>query len=172
MANNYLQFSESLPIQDDREEAWLRHQLADVLLTKSNTIFEEAEEDQIALEESFEVMPRFLAELPADVREDDSSLGFCWSIVSSPGAARGLWIYSEEAGNANHAALLIQKFLQHFDPAGWWTLTWGATCDQPRCGEFSGGAILVTASEIHGMDADRWIQEQANSLALTFEERR
>ncbi len=172
MANNYLQFSEVLQIQDDREEAWLRHQLTDVLLTNSNTIFEEAEGDQIPADESYELVPRFLAEAIVADEDVDASLSFEWEFQTSDGGGRILWIHADLQGTPAHAAFLVQDFLKQFDPASWWTLTWALICDQPRCGEFSGGALLVTAAEIQSVEAESWVYERAMSLALTAEKRR
>jgi len=174
MANNYQQFSEMLDLRSEEEENWLRAQLAEVFLLEDNTILspEDSHSDTGCS------LPRFLAEAalsdPHTNPEDNCDAGFehGFEAPKEQGDGRGLWIYAEESGNPDNAGLLVQKFLQRFDPTGWWTLTWAATCSKPRCGEFSGGALLVTAKEILFADAGSWLEERQTALPLSPKQRR
>lgn len=60
----------------------------------------------------------------------------------------GFWLYSEEGGDIDHVALLVQEFLKRFRPNHWFGLTWADTCSKPRIGEFDGGYLFVTHDTI------------------------
>lgn len=77
---------------------------------------------------------------------------------------RHLWVYAEECGSPQNVAWLIQKFLKRFCPKKHWIMTWACTCSKPRVGEFSGGAILVTANAIRWFDPGGTAIEAAKKL--------
>ena len=147
MANHYVQFSEALNHLTEAEHAWCAtrlHHLETVLPT-----FDEEGEDEN--EQSCQ---------PEDERYLESAqLGFEWKIQSEANG-QSLWLHAEEDGNAEHAALFAQEFLIRFRPENYFSLTWAATCSKPRIGEFSGGAVFVTATEIHWNGAFSWLTEK------------
>ncbi|MGA2258340.1 MAG: hypothetical protein ABSG53_27055, partial [Thermoguttaceae bacterium] len=55
---------------------------------------------------------------------------------------------------------LVHKFLKRFRPDQCWSLTYANTCSKFRVGEFSGGAVFVTANEIKCQNADDFVQLQ------------
>src|SRR6185295_8666734 len=66
----------------------------------------------------------------------------------------------EDNGNIDQVCHIVQKFLKQFRPNEYWTLTFAATCSKPRAGEFSGGAVFVTAEAIHWDHAAAFIERE------------
>ncbi len=155
MADNYLEFSEVLPQLTEAEIAWLRYQLQPVVMVNDQehllgSLPVEIDENQATWRG-----PRFLRDCD-DVTGwgDEIEFAYEFSIDErDSGWGHHLWLYSEEYGNIDQVALLVQKFLQQFRPIDCWTLTYAATCSKPRVAEFGGGAVIVTASDIHWEDA-------------------
>ena len=118
-------------------------------------------------------MPRFQAEALQRGVTDCSLdfLGFSWSIEKDDGRT-SLWIYAEESGDVEQVAYLAQLFLKRFAPDGWWTLTWANTCSRMQVGQFSGGAVLVTARETFFNDSIRWLESRQSELSLPASQRR
>jgi hypothetical protein len=143
MANNYLQFSETLDNLKPDEEKWLSEQLA----TDPDT-------DCLV----------FLADYEdRDPDDPDYGFGVCFE---GQGDTRSLWIYGEVYGDVERVAHLIQKFLKQLRPDQCWSLTYANTCSKLRVGEFGGGAVFVTADAIRWQNADDFIaQEQARFQA-------
>jgi hypothetical protein len=173
MANHYTQFSESLLINSPAEEQWLREQLAPVYLTESKQLFPTETSQLKESGETYEELPRFQAEaLQREVT--DCSLdfvGFSWEIQKDDGGTH-LWIYAQESGDVEQVAYFVQLFLKQFAPDGWWTLVWANTCSRPLIRQFSGGALLVTASEIFFADSTRWLETRQFELALPVRQQR
>lgn len=147
MANNYLQFSEAISQLTEEERTWcearLRH-LEEVLPAFDNDGQNEnsapcAPEDEPYLGRCY--------------------LGFQWSIDKERDGYC-LWMYAEESGDVEQVTLFAQEFLAKFRPYDYFTLTWAETCSKPRIGEFSGGAVFVTAKEMAWNGASSWIGER------------
>ena len=136
MADNYLQFSERLDLATSAEADWLRRQL---------------EEDPET------GRPHFLLDFP-DPEEADSC-GFEYEFDEDP-EDRHLWIYAVESGTVEHVAHLVQTFLKRFRPGQCWSLTYATTCSQLRVSEFGGGAVFVTADEIHWQNAYDFVEQE------------
>ena len=143
MSNNYLQFSECLKIPSAEALAWTNSQL-----------------DTSGLEDE---PPRKYDWERDDPDLEEFSNGFSWSIEANPDGSSSLWIYAEEHGNLCDVASFVQAFLRRFLPNGVWTMTYSQTCSRLRVGEFSGGAIVVTAEEIESLDAGTWAVKMARS---------
>lgn len=148
MANNYLQFSEAISQLTEEERAWcearLRH-LKEVLPALDND-----GQDENSAPCAPEDEPYLGGEM---------CLGFQWSI-DKEGDGYCLWMYAEESGDVEHVVLFAQEFLARFRPHDYFTLTWAETCSKPRIGEFSGGAVFVTAEETAWNGAFSWIGEK------------
>jgi hypothetical protein len=140
MADNYLEFFESLDELTPAEFDWLRQQLAEDPLTEC---------------------PAFLADYE-DREPDDPARGFEYHFHGDP--AEALHLYAEENGDVGRTAHLVQKFLKAFRPEQAWSLTYAATCSKTRVGEFSGGAVFVTAEEITFHDAYDFIEDQQKAF--------
>lgn len=145
MADNYLQFSESLDSLTLEEAAWLREQLA---------------------EDPFANCPRFLLDF-ADREADDTDYGFQYDLHGDS-QDHHVWISAEERGDVERVAHLVQKFLRRFRPDQCWSLTYAATCSKLRIGEFGGGAMFVTTDDIRWNDSYDFVEEQRKA----FERRR
>ena len=173
MANHYTQFSESLKVKNSAEERWLREQLARVYLTESKKLFPEETPQLKESGETYEEMPRFQAEaLQRGVTNCSLDfVGFSWDIQKDDGGT-SLWIYAEESGDVEQVAYFVQLFLRKFALDGWWTLTWANTCSRMLVGQFSGGAVLVTARETYFNDSIRWLESKQSELSLPASQRR
>jgi hypothetical protein len=63
-------------------------------------------------------------------------LDFAYNFHDDPdkgGWRRHLWVYSEESGNPDNVAWLVQKFLKEFRPDQCWSLTWLSVRGFFRC---------------------------------------
>lgn len=148
MANHYLLFSEAINHLNEAERAWCVTRLHH-LETRLPTFDEEGrdEDDQPCAPDDEPYL------------NGAQSLGFQWQ-VTQDADGHSLWLYAEESGNAEHVALFAQEFLTRFRPHEYFTLTWAATCSKPRIGEFSGGAVFVTATEIIWNGVFSWLNER------------
>ena len=161
MADNYLQFSERLDNLTAEEAAWLEEQLQPIVAYGDREFSEDdpAKATLPASDPDF-TGPRFL--------RDDSDFDFSWDVLGFEFAffdedtpsARYLWLHADTYGNPEHVAWLIQKFLKRFRPDQCWSLTYANTCSKPRVGEFSGGAVFVTATEIKCQDAGDFVAQE------------
>ena len=148
MANNNVQWSEIIPQLTRAETTWV-----ETVLIAAQHYLDEDEADTVAI-------PQPLLDTLRDTQEL-----FEWKIET---ATEGplLWLYSEgEAGNTNTLASFVQEFLRKFRPTQDFALTWAAWCSKLRAGEFSGGALYVTAESIRHCDAEdiitRWRRERS-----------
>lgn len=173
MANHYTQFSQSVAIKNPAEEQWLREQLALVYLTASHKLFPEETPQLKESGEPYEEMPRFQAEALQRGVSDCSLdfVGFSWDIQQDERNS-SLWIYAQESGDVEQVAYFVQLFLKQFAPEGWWTLTWANSCSRMLVGQFSGGAVLVTARETHFNEGIRWLETRQLELSLPAGQRR
>ena len=162
MANNFLQFSEMLPNLAAEEAAWLEGQLETIVAFGDREFPENAPAIATMPNAPDFTGPRFLRDNPDfDCRFD--VLGFEFAFEDEEGS-RSLWLYADTRGNPEHVAWLVHKFLKRFRPDQCWSLTYAATCSKPRVGEFSGGAVFVTATEIKQQTADDFVQQQRAAL--------
>lgn len=170
MANHFQQFSEALPNLTAEETAWLEGQLQPIVAFGDR----EFPEDDSAIDampgDPDFTGPRFLRDNPDfDCRYD--ALGFEFAFEDDKDS-RSLRLHADDYGDPTHAAWLVHKFLKRFRPDECWSLTYANTCSKPRVGEFSGGAIFVTASEIKQQTADDWVQQQRAALKARKNESR
>ena len=151
MADNYLLFSECLEKLTPFEVNWLE------------SVLEEMPD------EDGDDCPQFLLDY-ADRDEGDNYTGFDWLIEEdnkdrhgeeAPGYQRlhYMLIYSEDHGDPERVALLVQKFLKACRPNDWWSMSFAQTCSKPRVGEFGGGAVFITADEIRWFYTSELISE-------------
>lgn len=69
---------------------------------------------------------------------------------------RLIWFHADEFGDIESVAEIVKKFLKAMRPNEYFMLTWACWCSKPRIGEFDGGAIFVTASEIKYHYVSEW----------------
>jgi len=60
-----------------------------------------------------------------------------------------VWVFSEENGDPDDAAIFVQNYLNHFDIDGGIYFSWSETCSKLHVDQFAGGGCLVTKDEIH-----------------------
>ncbi len=126
MANNYVSFCEALPIHNQEERDWWQRVLS----------FDPDDHDdppaRFALVSGVEgVNFRYGSlEVQADL-EDDCVI-----------------LYSDDGGNVDLTAMLVQAFLRRFHPTKNFILRYAVYCSKTRVGEFGGGALVVTAQRI------------------------
>ena len=168
MANNYTQFSEVLADLTDEEMSWLKGQL-EIICVVDGQEYQDIDlpegidrekatwhgcrglRDFPDYDPSFIEEPEFRFEF--EEHDDDGEWG------------RNLWIYSEDYGNIDQVCHFVQKFLKQFRPNDCWSLTFSATCSKPRIGEFSGGAVFVTAETIRWDNAEAFIEREKSAFA-------
>jgi hypothetical protein len=154
MADNFLQFSETLDALTPEEADWLRHQLEPITVINGT----EYPEDDDAVrsrdtDPSYQGM-RFLRDYE-DREDGDNDPGFETEFQDTD-----VWFSAEAHGNADRLAHLIQKFLKKFRPDQCWSLTYATTCSKLRVGEFGGGAVFVTADKIRWRNAYDFVEQQ------------
>ena len=144
MANNYTQFSEVIPRLTPDEEAWIREQL------DSGAMQDESRRSQLAWKPEFEDIDYVTFEWSVEDDNDED--------VDSCG--RHLWLHSDESGSPIDVAAFVQAFLKKFRPDQSFALTWADTCSKPRVGEFSGGALFITAHAVEVCSPFEWLGER------------
>jgi hypothetical protein len=167
MADNFLLFSETLNKLPAEETAWLEEQLQTIVAFGDRELPEDDPAIASSPSEPDFTGPRFLRDNPDfDCRYD--VLGFEFAFFAEEDASRYLWLHADTYGNPEHVAWLIHKFLKRFRPDQCWSLTYANTCSKPRVGEFGGGAVFVTATEIKQQTTDDWIQPQRAAFIQNY----
>lgn len=131
MANNYRAFCQELAFSDDpalhrQEEDWLI----------SATEYEDTDADQLEAKLKF---------LGLDTSGLDLQL---WPDFQCDVEQTSAFFYTEESGNIDHVAIVVQGFIRKFCPKGVWSMEWADYCNRARPGEFGGGIVVVTADTI------------------------
>jgi hypothetical protein len=159
VANNYTEFSEVIENLTSEEAEWLRHQLVVVCRYGDVTL----EEDDIPAEREHDTPDwegcRIYLTMEDYDRDYGEDAGFEY-VISQPDdvAPVSMWIYSEESGNTDRVAHVIQMFLKQFRPDDHWSMSWAYTCSKPRISEFGGGAMFVTATDIKTYDTGQFVE--------------
>lgn len=139
MANNYLQFSFTVPATQEQAD-WVGAFVA-TCHDRCEGIGEDADYDQ-----------DILRCLEGDLFPD----------VEIEYLDNELWFHADESGDVEFTANLVHEFLNkfsldHSDPIAF---EWACTCSRPRPGEFSGGAAFVTKDGVEFMTTGTWIGER------------
>ena len=167
MADYYLEFSEIVRGLSDAEAAWLANQLQSVAVIDGVQYVAEQVPSEAAAKPVTWEGPRFLCGVAAyEESPDEPAFGYEFGIDDTEdGAGRYLCLYSEEHGDLDQVALLVQKFLREFRPADVWTITYATTCSKPRVGAFGGGVGVVTADTIEWQDAELLADKARQQIA-------
>jgi len=114
--------------------------------------------------EEFEWAKKELTRLKEMKDENDTPmLDFHWEIEEND-EKKVLWFYTDEFGEPYKVGDFVQEYLKKFHPKDIWTLTWASTCSRPRIGEFAGGGMVVTATDMHFMEAHDWVSKTVAEL--------
>ena len=158
MADSYLEFSEVLTDLSPEETTWLKSQLEIVYILDGKEGADPADATWIGCR-AYRDMEDYDPEFGEDAgfaysfSEDiDDTVDTDWGPY--------LWIHSAEHGCVDRVAHLVQKFLRAFRRDRCWSLTYAGTCSKPRVGEFGGGAVFVTATDIKYCNAWGFVEEQ------------
>lgn len=172
MAEHYLQFSEALTGLSVAEADWLAQQLEVVYVVGEREFTERDLPGDLSPDYAQRICPRGLLDLPAEAKRDandedydagdvdDDETGFAFELRANATWGQDLWLYAEEYGRPERVAHLVQKFLRQFRPAAQWWLTYAITCSKPRIGQFTGGAIFVTAETVVCFEAADFVEQQ------------
>lgn len=151
MANNYLQFSLSVPLKTKAELRWVAKTLG--ALTR---LFDSPGEFDEKRAGALGPLGRRIVEERWDY------LDFQFSIEPTRDDAEGvaaLWVYAEEAGQPEHVAAVLETFLKKFRPREAIAFSWAYTCSKLRVNEFGGGAAVVTSAGTKMLDAQSWAED-------------
>ncbi len=138
MAENYLQFAESLRGLNSSEEAWLVDRLTNHVVSAQD-------------------------ERP-DLNDEEDSGEFEFEFFDDSSSGRCLKLFAVEAGDPEAVARLVQEFLCCFRPQASFGLSWCASCSKMRDGEFGGGAIFVTTERIETWSSGEWLAERQRAF--------
>ncbi|HEY5314382.1 MAG TPA: hypothetical protein VIK18_17750 [Pirellulales bacterium] len=157
MANNYLQFSEILDGLTEAEHRWLQEQLETILVFGDREYASQNLPENLSEDDATWTGLRVLRDFPDEEGcETDFEFAFC----AEPDTGRQVWLFAEEGGDPGQVGHLVQQFLRQFRPDQCWSLTYATTCSKLRLGEFSGGALFVTADTVELIDAHDFIEQQ------------
>ena len=145
MANNYLQFSVSIPLRSVEEDAWCDSRLRELDAQAGDSDTEK---------------------LSPDIKNVPSSDYDCFVSFQYTVEKNNLWLYAEESGDPDELARFIQAFLRKFrkDEAIWFS--WSYTCSKMRENEFGGGAVIVTAKRSYFNSPGDFISKQSKKLGF------
>ena len=144
MADNYLQFSFAVQLNNEDEREWL-----ETILCGENA-------DGEVPEEFHEAFPDF---------SEWGSLDFDWEIDGE----NQLWIHTDDGmGNPSMVADLLQYYLKKFDPKAHVSFEFAETCSKPKLDEFGGGAVVISMDEMWWMSTGQWAAEKIDEIQKGF----
>jgi hypothetical protein len=164
MADSYLQFSAVLTDLSPQETSWLKSQLEIVYVLDGKEGADPADATWIGCRAY-----RDMGDYDPDFGEDG---GFAYSFSEDVDDTVDVdWgpylrMYSEEHACVDRVAHLARKFLREFRPDRCWSLTYAITCSKPRVGEFGGGAVFVTATDVKHFNAWESVEKQEKQHEL------
>jgi len=168
MAANYTEFSEVIPKLTEAESDWLQKQLEVVCVFGDVEYAEDELPDDLCSEDAEWIGCRAYRDMEDYDQQFGDGAGFEYEFPESDqDKDRDLWIGATEYGYIECAAHLVRKFLERFRPDDCWSLTWASTCSKPRIGEFGGGAVFVTASEIAWDIAHEFVEQRRAAFAAS-----
>ncbi len=157
MSNYYTQFSEEITHITDKEIAWLKAVLTDG--TAENASFVVRHKDETDMEH----FPDFGWDIKPTTHWDADK----GELITD--TDHFLWLYSEESGDIDQLALVVQEFLKEFTPQSCFSLSWASWCDKLEIESFHGGAIFVTAKDIKHTHTGDWLEQERKRFALENE---
>lgn len=145
MANNYLQFSFSVPFTKEQSDYFIG------VLAAWDDIVNEFDDD-IELDASLMTVAR---ELGAEKDGDD--IGDIEHSIEDDGT---LCLWAEEFGNVGNVVKLLQHVLKKFDLDLKIGFAWAETSSRPRLNEFGGGAVAFTKDSETWLNTHQWLEQQ------------
>jgi hypothetical protein len=163
MADNYLQFSEAIVKLSIEERDWLQRQLETICVVGDQEFAENELPGDLSTADVTWAGCRAFRDLPDVDSYDDT--GFQHEFRENAKLGRHLWVYADEWADLDRVAHLVKKFLRQFRPDESWSLTYATTCSKLRLGEFGGGAVFVTASNIESFDVGDFVSGRQAAFA-------
>lgn len=152
MANNYLQFSMTVPLKTVAEQVWCRASLTALERFLSGT------------ENGVQQFDSDIASVVVEgLRKEWSYQGFEWTIsaaADNSDRVAELSLHADESGEPAQVAAFLRAYLKKFDPTGSLWFSWACTCSKMRANEFGGGAAIVTASRVSILDVQDWASKR------------
>lgn len=155
MANNYLQFSTELALNNDEEKEWMKRYLP-------------------LFDGECEGAPELLKSLAREAELAGTPEGYLaikrlvtdecctsWQLDKDD----RVWFYAEECGEPKMILALVHVFLARFNRDDTFTLTWASYCSKLRLDEFGGGAGYATKKNFDLRCGDWWIQNAVSQGA-------
>ena len=158
MADNYLQFSTNLELQNDEERMWWKRRL--------DFDYEEAKENPVHFngEEPVSAEAKLFKRLCLD---DDHE---CWDFEYTfhNREDNSLIFYAEECGSPGAVAELVHNFYKDMRPDGddVFIITWACTCSKMRLNEFDGGTAVATKNGVGWCGVDDQVEYAKNNIKL------
>lgn len=72
----------------------------------------------------------------------------------------GILVYTSDGASPAAVAPLARLFIARFHPLKCWVLQWAEISDKPHAGEFSGGAVFVTADNVSWFTTSNWVRNK------------
>lgn len=168
MFDHFLRFSAFLADLTGAECEWLQEQLA-IVYVVDGAEYPEGELPE-GKTETDATWIGCRAYFGWDGYEPDPAdeVGFLYSFADKPDKV-GRWflhLYATQSGNVGNVAHVVQEFLKRFRPSDSWFLTYCVGSDRAGVGEFGGGAVFVTATDIKYFNASEFVDEQTKRHEL------
>lgn len=146
MANNYTMFSFTIRLANKEHADWWRGARSLMYDWDDSDVSRDALFQALGLNpEDFEFSPCSI-----DVEDDDSEV----------------WIYTEESGDCDATANLVQGFLARFEIENPVYFEAAFTCSKPRPDEFGGAAWFITKDEVKSFGTSQWLMTQLEAAKV------
>jgi hypothetical protein len=166
LADNYVTFSECIDELTPEEENWLTQQLEVIYVygDKEYTIEDIQQGKANDLDDCYQDWSgyRYLRTLHNYQPNDNAP--FEYEFIDRGSRRMRLWIYTDDCGNPEYLAELVQRFLKKFRHDQYWTLSWANTCSRLESSGFSGGAAFITADTIDWCITDEFLESKTEAF--------
>lgn len=158
MSNSYTQFCEGLDLKNDQEREWWKA----LLQTGDDHIDEDPRvqavvgdpfEDEVREEVASEFCKKFAGQFHIDEPGD-------WPGFEYDFAEGKVYLYSDEGGNPDFAAMAIQRFLQKFHPGKDARIEVAYSCSRSMPEQFGGAAYFITKDKIEVWSTAEWLSKK------------
>lgn len=152
MANSYSAFSVELELlsQEELDQARVLIDLFRLLMTEDLS-----DADAATLRSLFDSAVGDLPELTGEC---------LFRIETTRSFPYSLYVWAEESADLLTAVTFIQAFLRMLNRDDIITLTWADWCSKPRPGEFGGGAVVISRTDVRWLDTQDWIDRTHDEM--------
>lgn len=166
MTDYFTQWVVPLKLENKEEIKWVKRVNSD--LHRLCELAEDLSSDEDHKE--YHELKKVLGDIATPFGEDNRdyvSFGFDVELASDKKSGTAYYI-SDENGDPEQVAAVLQAFLKQFHPDRRMSFEWADTCSKMRSEGFGGGAVFITATDIQYMSTSEWLRdrEQAFDAAL------